>query len=96
MVIIFHLAQDEREDAKGKYKIDTINVGGKAGKSITAWADHILHMKSMYVGDQLMRKMITRGSRNIEAGTRMKGIPPEIVWKDNMEENYNAFRKLFN
>ena len=93
--IIFHTAQDTRTDEYNKpYKKETINVGGKAGTAILAWADHILNIRSAYVGDILARKMICRGSKTIEAGSRAN-LPPSITWTDNVDKNVSEFRKLF-
>lgn len=96
-VLIFHTAQDVRNDdgQTGKtYKKDTINVGGKTGTALLAWADHILHVRSVYVGDILARKLITRGSKTVEAGSR-SNLPQSITWKEDDSLNYAEFRKLF-
>jgi hypothetical protein len=95
VVLVFHTAQDTRTDEYNKsYKKDTINVGGKAGTAILAWADHILNVRSMYVGETLARKMICRGSKTIEAGSRAN-LPPSITWTDDNAKNFSEFRKLF-
>ncbi len=96
VVIIFHVAQEEREDVVGrKYKCDTINLGGKAGKSLLGWADHILHMKTAVAGNDLVRKMVLKGTKNVEAGTRLAGAPSELRWGNDSAANYAEFRKLF-
>lgn len=96
IVIIFHVAQDQREDVGGKkYVKDTINVGGKSGKAILAWADHIMHVRATYVGETLVRKVVCRGSKVLEAGTRCETIPPELMWTADDKKNYEEFRKLF-
>lgn len=97
VVLIFHVTQDQRDDeaTKKKYTCATINVGGKSGKAILAWADHILHVKSMYVGEQIARAMITRQSKYTEAGSRLKTMPPQIPWGTDPKENYAKFRALF-
>jgi hypothetical protein len=97
IVIICHIAQDEREDelTKKKYKKDTIAIGGKTGKAISGWADHILHVRSAYVGDILARQMVTRGSKLVEAGSRLKEMAPVIQWVDDDAKNFTSFRNLF-
>jgi hypothetical protein len=93
--IIFHTAQDSRTDEAGKaYKKDTINVGGKAGTAILAWADHILNIRSVYVGDIMARKMLCRGSKTVEAGSR-QNLPPAITWVDDDVVNFKNFRAMF-
>jgi len=97
VTIIFHTAQDIRSedtDSKKTYKKDTINVGGKAGTALLAWADHILHIRSTYVGDIQVRKMVTRGTKTIEAGSRAN-LNPSIPWTENDAENWKQFRALF-
>lgn len=96
-VLVFHTAQDTRNeetDTKKTYKKDTINVGGKAGTAILAWADHVLHIKSAFVGDMLARKLILRGSKTIEAGSRANLT--NMDWTADDSKNFEAFRKLFN
>jgi len=98
IVLIFHVGTDvlnEEGDTKKTYKKETINVGGKTGTAILAWADHILHLKTAYVGDLIARKMLVRGSKTIEAGSRIKDIPQSFVWSDNDADNYKKFRTLF-
>lgn len=94
VVLIFHVTTDQREDQVGKYTIETINVGGKSGKAILAWADHVLHIRATTVGTQAIRKMLTRGTRNIEAGNRA-GLPPEIAWTEDDKANFDKFRAFF-
>lgn len=94
--IIFHTSQDARTDEAGKqYKKDTINVGGKAGTAILAWADTIINVRSVFVGDIMARKMLFRGSKTVEAGSRIKEIPQTITWVEDDAKNYVDFRKLF-
>lgn len=94
VVLIFHVTTDQREDQVGKYTIETINVGGKSGKAILAWADHVLHVRATTVGDKAMRKLLTRGTRNIEAGNRA-GLPPEMPWVESDKENFQKFQAHF-
>ena len=95
VALIFHTAQDSRTDEAGKpYKKDTINVGGKAGTAILAWADHILNVRSVYVGDIMARKMLCRGSKTVEAGSR-SNLPASMVWCEDDSKNFTEFRKLF-
>ncbi len=96
VVMIFHVNTEEREDVVGKkYKFDTINVGGKAGKSLLGWADHIIHMKTAMAGNDLVRKMVLKGTKNVEAGSRLKNMPSEVRWTTDSKQNYDNFRNLF-
>lgn len=98
VALIFHVGTDtlnEEADSKKTYKKETINIGGKAGTAILAWADHVMHIKTAYVGDMLARKLILRGSKTIEAGSRIKELPQSLPWSENDGDNYKKFRSLF-
>ncbi len=97
--INFHVGTDtlnEEGDSKKTYKKETINIGGKAGIALLAWADHILHIRSGYVGDMQARKLVMRGNKTVEAGTRLKELPASLPWSDDDAKNFENFRKLFN
>ena len=96
--IIFHVGTDvlnEEGDSRKSYKRETINIGGKAGIAILAWADHVLHIRTGYVGDLMARKLLLRGNKTVEAGSRSKEMPPFMTWTENDQENYTKFRQLF-
>lgn len=97
VAIIFHVAQDERDDelTGKKYKKDQIGIGGKTGMALAGWPDHIMHVRAAYIGDQLVRKVVMRGSKTIQAGSRLKSMPPELRWVDDDQKNFDEFRKLF-
>ena len=65
------------------------------GLSSRSWADHILHIRQVYVGDINVRKMITQGTKTIEAGTRRTDLPPSISWGKDDAKNYKEFRALW-
>ena len=94
VAVIMHEAVDDLEDERGKYKKVTVNIGGKSNKAITGWADHTLAIKSVYVGDKLLRKVKLRPTRTLDAGSRGV-LPEEIAWTDNDKDNYANFRKFF-
>lgn len=97
--LIFHVGTDtlnEEGDTKKTYKRETINIGGKAGTALLAWADHILHIRTGYVGDMQARKLVLRGSKTVEAGSRIKSLPASMPWTEDSAKNYQQFRALFN
>ena len=97
--INFHVGTDvlnEDGDSRKSYKKETINIGGKAGIALLAWSDSILHIRTGFVGDLQARKLVLRGSKTVEAGTRIKELPPSILWSDNDDDNFTKFRALFN
>lgn len=92
--VVMHATTDDLEDERGKYKKDTVNIGGKSNKVITGWADHTMAIKAIFVGDRLMRKVKLRPARNLDAGSR--GIlPPELSWEDDDKKNWDAFQAYF-
>lgn len=90
-----HLAQKVIKEGTREYNRATINIAGKLGLELLAWADHILHIESSMIGDKLVRRVISRPSQSKEAKSRGGLVPDNWVWKDNAKENYDYFRKLF-
>ena len=91
---IFHMDVDVLKDEGGEYKKETINCGGKAGRSILAWPNHHMHIKSKFVGDQLVRKVLLRPTKFMDAGSR--GIlPTELSWTNDSKKNYDTLRAYF-
>lgn len=98
VALIFHVGTDtlnEEGDTKKTYKKETINIGGKAGIALLAWADHILHIRTGFVGDMQARKLVLRGSKTVEAGSRIKDFPASMPWTEDDSKNYQNFRALF-
>lgn len=98
VALIFHVGTDtlnDEGDTKKTYKKETINIGGKAGIALLAWADHILHIRTGFVGEFQARKMVLRGSKTVEAGSRLKELPASINWTEDDGKNFENFRKLF-
>ena len=79
----------------GEYHLSTISIGGKLGGDLLAWADHILHVEAVRKGEKLHRLIWTKPTQSKEAKSRGAVIPDGWVWKDDMKENWQYFRKLF-
>ena len=99
-IIVLHVFTEEKNDnPKDKtktYKREIISLSEKLGGPIREWADHILQVKSGYVGDNMTaRALVTRGSKVLEAGTRSKKLPESIAWTSDDLKNYQAFRAYF-
>lgn len=98
IALIFHTGKDtlnEETDPKKTYVKETINIGGKAGIALLAWADHVLHIRTGFVGDMQARKLVLRASKTVEAGSRIKDLPASLPWGDDDQKNFDTFRKLF-
>lgn len=96
--LVFHVGKDvlnEEGDTKKTFVKETINIGGKAGTALLGWADHVLHIRTGFVGDLQARKLVLRGSKTVEAGSRLKEVPASMLWTENDQSNYDSFRKLF-
>lgn len=92
--IIMHACVDEMEDERGRFKRETVNIGGKSNKVITGWADHTMAVKTLFVGDKLMRKVKLRPTRNLDAGSRGV-LPEELAWTEDDKKNFETFRAFF-
>ena len=92
--IIMHACVDDMEDERGKFKRTTVNIGGKSNKVITGWADHTMYVRAIYVGDQLLRKVRLRPSREMDAGSRGV-LPAELPWTADNKKNFDEFRSFF-
>lgn len=99
-VFVFHIHTEEKSDNpkdKSKtYKREIISISEKLGEPIRNWADHIMVIKSGYVGENMMaRSLVTRGTKLVEAGTRSKKLPPAISLVDDEAKNYQTLRSYF-
>ena len=81
-VLLFHSHTEEKDDRKSKkIKKATIDVGGKAGGKFLGWADHILHGELVTVGDDVVRRLHSKGTQSMEAGKSNPKIPDVMVQK---------------
>jgi hypothetical protein len=99
-IIVLHVHTEEKSDnPKDKtrtYKREIISLSEKLGGPIREWADHILQVKSGYVGENMMaRSLVSRGSKILEAGTRSKKLPESLSWGSDDAKNWAEFRKHF-
>lgn len=75
--------------------LQTISIGGKTGRNLMAWADHILNVESAMIGNNMKRVVRTRPTASVEAGSRGNMIPDNWIWEDDMKVNWEKFRGLF-
>lgn len=96
VAIVGHLTIKKiEEDSGNKYDKCTINIGGKTGEDILAWADHIMNIKGVMRGETLQRTVYTKPTQSREAKSRGCMIPDGMKWGVDGKVNYGEFRKLF-
>lgn len=94
IVLIGHLSNKEITfENNVKMSMQTISLSPSIGTSICSWADHILNIEGgNKTGD---RKVRSRPTPSIMAGSRGKIVPEDFLWTANSEDNYKRFRGLF-
>jgi len=95
IVMIAHTSKKEVKTATTSVHRDTISIGTKTGTNLIYWADHIMHVRSRQLGDEIQRNIRTMPTDILEAGSRGKMIPDGMVWGQDPVENYKVFRALF-
>lgn len=93
-VLIGHLENKELKLENGvSIHKQTVSLSPKIGIAICSWADHILNIEGANkTGD---RKVRTRPSGSVEAGSRGLMVPEDFVWTRDSKSNYEKFRGLF-
>lgn len=95
-VLIGHVGDKEIEELGQKsYHKRTINIGGKVGANLLAWADHTLHISGTMVGDKLKRIVYTKPTQSREAKSRGGIVKDGWVWTEDGKENFDQLRKQF-
>jgi len=96
VVVISHYNIKEVKTPSTKYNKETISIGGQCGTKLLHWADHTLNLKAEYSkGGELSRRIVTRPTLTVEAGSRGAIVPDGFKLNGDMAENYSRFRKLF-
>ncbi len=95
IVLIGHVQNKEITEPTRRYHKDTINIGGQVGVGFLHWADHTLHVRASYSGQEIRRVIRTMPSESLEAGSRGQLVPDHFVLNGNLTESYQTFRQLF-
>lgn len=96
IVLIGHLDRKEiKQPNNVSMHLQTISIGGKTGRAIMAYADHILSIEVSMKGSEMVRRVRTRPTATVEAGSRGEMIPEDWVWSSDMKADYTKFRGLF-
>jgi len=95
--VIGHLDRKEVKDANGISRhLQTISIGGKTGRAIMSWADHILNIETKMIGNTMQRVVRTIPTAVIDAKSRGAVIKDGWVWDVNDRVNFDKFRSAFN
>lgn len=101
---VFHsvtkqFAEPGQEDSKNPrtYVKEVADLSEKTESAFLRWVDNILHVKVGYVGSQYARTILTRGTKHIEAGSKVPSLQshPQIQWGKSDLETYQTLRGLF-
>src|SRR3990167_1801803 len=96
VVVISHYNLKEISTPTMKYNRETISIGGQCGTKLLHWDDHTLNVKAeMSKGGDLKRRIVTRPTLTIEAGSRGNIVPDGFELNGDMKANYTRFRALF-
>lgn len=96
IVLIGHLDNKEiKQPNNVSIHKQTISIGGKTGRSLVAWADHLINLESTFKSQELVRKVRTRPTATLDAGSRGNVIPDGWIWDSDNEVNYKKLRGLF-
>jgi len=95
IALIGHVNNKEVKEPTRTYMKDTISIGGQTGIKLIHWADHTLHVRSRYVGEQIRRQVRTIPTESLEAGSRGNVVPDGMEWGEDAAENWRTFRALF-
>jgi hypothetical protein len=94
IALIGHLASKELTmENNVKMTMQTISLSPSVGNAVCSWADHIMSIEGgNKSGDRRVR---TRPTPNIMAGSRGNILPENFIWTKNSKENYQRMRGLF-
>lgn len=96
IVVVGHLDRKEiKMPSQVSIHLQTISIGGKTGRELVSWPDHLLNIQSSMVGSNLKRVVRTLPSNVLEAKSRGGVVKDGTEWGSDSKANYEAFRSLF-
>jgi KaiC/GvpD/RAD55 family RecA-like ATPase len=96
IVLIGHLDRKEiKQPNNTSVHLQTISIGGKTGRAIMSWADHILNIEAKMVGNTMQRVVRAIPTVTVDAKSRGGVIKDGWVWSQVDSENYAKFRGAF-
>lgn len=96
VVLIGHLDRKEiKQPNNVSIHLQTISIGGKTGRAITSWSDHLLNIETKMVGNAMQRVVRTIPTATIDAKSRGGVVKDGWVLDQNEKVNYDKFRSAF-
>lgn len=96
IVVIGHLDRKEiKQPNNVSLHLQTISIGGKTGRAIASWADHLLNIETKMVGNNMQRVVRALPTAVVDAKSRGGVVKDGWVWESDDKKNYETFRKLF-
>jgi len=96
IVLIGHLDRKEvKKPNNVSMHLQTISIGGKTGRAIISWPDHLLNIEAAFKGQDMVRTVRTFPTSTIDAKSRGGMVPNNWAWDSDSKVNYTKFRSLF-
>lgn len=96
IVLIGHLDRREiKQPNNVSIHLQTISIGGKTGRAITSWCDHLLNIEAKMVGSSMQRVVRTVPTSTVDAKSRGAVVKDGWVWEADDKSNYAKFRSAF-
>ncbi len=96
IALIGHLDRKEiKQPNNVSTHLQTISIGGKTGRAITSWCDHLLNIEAKMVGSSMQRVVRTIPTATIDAKSRGAVIKDGWVLDQSDKVNHDKFRSVF-
>lgn len=96
IMVIGHLERKEIKQPNGvSTHLQTISIGGKTGRAIMSWGDHVLNIETKMVGNVMKRVVRTIPTITVDAKSRGGFIKDGWEWSSIDKENYDKFKSVF-
>lgn len=96
IVLIGHLDRKEiKQPNNVSIHLQTISIGGKTGRAITSWCDHLMNIETKMVGNSMQRVVRTIPTSTVDAKSRGGIIKDGWVLEADDKSNYTKFRSAF-
>lgn len=96
IIYIGHLDRKEiKQPNQVSVHLQTISIGGKTGRELVAWPDHLLNIQTSLGSTNQKRVVKTIPTSTLEAKSRGGVVKNDWEWSASSKENWEKFRSLF-